>query len=81
MFQLLSNNEPLPYFWEIITSLTALFLPFVVTYFVTAWRAATAFNGKTVTSGRPPTLPYIVPWLGHVFDFLSDGGRLVASGV
>lgn len=81
MLKLWPNNGPLPYFWEIIVSLIALFLPFMVAYFVTAWYAAIAVKDKAVKSGRPPTLPYIIPWLGHMFDFLSDGGRLLASGV
>lgn len=81
MLQLLSNNEPLPYFWGTLTSLIAFSLPFVVTYFVTALKAATTVKDETVKSGRPPTLPYAIPWLGHMFDFLSDGDRLLASGV
>jgi hypothetical protein len=81
MLQIFSNNGLFPYWLEITTTLIALFLPFVVTYTITTWKAATAVQGRTVKSGRPPTLPYMIPWLGHVFDFLSDGSRVLAAGV
>jgi hypothetical protein len=81
MLQLLSSNGQFLYWWEISTTLNALLLPFVVTYSITIWKAATAVQGQTMKSGRPPTLPYMIPWLGHVFDFLSDGSHVLAAGV
>jgi hypothetical protein len=79
MLQLLSKVGPYPYRWEIIATLIALFLPFVLTYIATTWQAATAAKRKI--AGSPPTLPYMIPWLGHAISFMADGGRLLTAGV
>ena len=79
MLKLLSRVGP--YGWEITTALIAILLPFVLTYIITTWNAATAAKDKSAASTRPPTLPYMIPWLGHAVEFISDGGRVLAAGV
>jgi hypothetical protein len=65
---------------KVVITIFALFLPFVLTYFTTSWRAAAASQSNVVRRKHPPTLPYTIPWLGHVFEFLADGGALLAKG-
>jgi hypothetical protein len=36
-----------------------------------------SFPGKPYAGYEPPLVPYYFPYLGHVFQFLSDPGSLV----
>lgn len=50
--------------------------PFLSTLLVTSWRARRAIAVAEITPPglkRPPTLPYAIPFIGHLFQFMWDG--------
>lgn len=71
--------------WEIRAILSSLLVfigPFLMTWTITSWNAKRAIAvAQTVSPGlkRPPTLPYYIPFLGHAFQFMGNGGRLMSK--
>jgi hypothetical protein len=74
-------TSPQEWNWT-LTALIATILPFAYTYLKTSWDAAgTHAAAERQQSGhkRPPTLPYAVPVLAHLFSYISDGSHLLAK--
>lgn len=56
--------------------------PFLSTWLVTSWKARRAIAvAETTPAGlkRPPTLPYVVPFIGHLFQFMWDGHSFLSK--
>jgi hypothetical protein len=66
--------------WRIIVAL-AILTPLLFTYLVTLWESIPPRPRKDGTLRRPPTLPYVVPWLGHLPAFGWDGNSLLRNAV
>ena len=60
----------------------AVLAPFLSTWLVTSWKARRAIAvAETTPSGlkRPPTLPYAVPFIGHLIQFMWNGHSLLSN--
>ena len=66
--------------WRIATAL-AILAPLLFTYLVTLWESTPPTAQKDGTLKRPPTLPYVIPYLGHLPAFGWDGNSLMRSAV
>ena len=56
--------------------------PFLSTWLVTSWKARRAIAlAESTPSGlkRPPTLPYAVPFIGHLIQFMWDGTSFLSN--
>lgn len=75
----------LPRYWDLRAAVfltLAVAFPFFLTLLITSWRARRAFAvAETTAPGlkRPPTLPYAVPFLGHLFQFMRDGNSFMLN--
>jgi hypothetical protein len=66
--------------WRITVAL-AILTPLLFTYLSTFWESTSALRQKDATLRRPPTLPYVLPWLGHLPAFGRDGNSLLRRAV
>jgi len=66
--------------WRITTAL-AILAPLLFTYLTTLWESTPPHIQENRTLKRPPTLPYVIPWLGHLPAFGWDGNSLMRSAV
>lgn len=60
----------------------AVLAPFLLTWLVTSWKARRAIALAEITPAglkRPPTLPYAVPFIGHLIQFLWDRGSFMSN--
>lgn len=60
----------------------ALLGPFLSTWLVTSWKARRAIAlAETTPPGlkRPPTLPYAIPFIGHLIQFMWDGNSFLSN--
>lgn len=60
----------------------AVLAPFLSTWLVTSWKARRAIAVAEATPPghkRPPTFPYAVPFIGHLFQFMWDGPSFMSS--
>jgi hypothetical protein len=71
------------YRWELLTAVCVL-LPLVTTYVVTLiaswWVMRRARDGEKEAK-KPPTLPYVIPFLGHLVRYMRDGQKTTMDGV
>lgn len=68
----------------IITFVVAVLFPFLLTWMFTSLqslRAVAAARQAAPGSKRPPTLPTIVPFIGHVLRFSRDGHKFLFGAV
>lgn len=74
---LLSGDLRVPIFLTL-----AVLAPFLSTWLVTSWKARCAITlAETTPPGlkRPPTLPYAIPFIGHLFQFLWDRSSFLSN--
>lgn len=64
--------------WKVISALT-LCVPFLLTYFITLWNSTAAIRYKNATLKRPPTYPYVIPWLGHLISYGLDADSFLKA--
>ncbi len=83
--QMMLLSDLLPRYWGLrVPILFALAVtgPLFLTLLITSWSARRAVAvAKRTAPGlkRPPTLPYVIPFVGHVFQFMRDGHRFMSS--
>jgi hypothetical protein len=66
--------------WK-ITVAVAVLAPLLFTYLATLWESTTLIRQKNGRLKRPPTLPYVLPYLGHLPSFGVDGNSLLRAAV
>lgn len=57
---------------------STLCLPFILTYLVTRWRFGIVLRSKK-KGKEPPTLPYMIPVLGHAVPFAWNTRRAIST--
>jgi hypothetical protein len=62
-----------------ITVAVAILTPLLFTYLVTLWESTSPLRQKNAALKHPPTLPYVLPWLGHMPAFGMDGNSLLRA--
>ena len=78
------------YFWTsrrvpvslITLAVVVVLSPFLFTLLFTLWKARRVIAvAESTPPGlkRPPTLPYAVPYIGHLFRFMLDGHSLMSN--